>query len=188
MTVEAFAKSINKYFWYRRVVAEGAKGPIAYEFTKRRVILSKEGLPDETVWLVIRRTLGDNPIYSYYISNAPLSTRLATFVWLSGIRWAIEQCFEETKTELGMDHYEVRGYPGWNHQCSSACWPTSSSGISRYGWGKKAPYITLSQVRILLEVVLPRRKYSPADALSLVKWIQLRNHRAYLSHRKSKGG
>jgi hypothetical protein len=36
-------------------------------------------------------------------------------VWLSGLRWAIEQCFEETKTELGMDHYEVRKYPGWHH-------------------------------------------------------------------------
>jgi len=115
LAVETFAKSINKYFWYRRVVAEGAKGPISYEFTKRMVTLSKDGLPGETVWLVIRRTLGDNPTYSYYISNALSSTRLATFVWLSGIRWAIEQCFEETKTELGMDHYEVRGYPGWNH-------------------------------------------------------------------------
>jgi len=33
-------------------------------------------------------------------------------VWLSGIRWAIEQCFEEAKTELGMDHYELRKYNG----------------------------------------------------------------------------
>ena len=38
-----------------------------------------------------------------------------TFVWLSGLRWAIEQCFEEGKTELGMAHYEVRKYPGWHH-------------------------------------------------------------------------
>jgi SRSO17 transposase len=67
VAVEVFARSINKYFWYRRVVAEGAKGPIAYEFTKRRVTLSKEGLPEETVWLVIRRTLGDHPVYSYYM-------------------------------------------------------------------------------------------------------------------------
>src|SRR5215831_20932764 len=36
-------------------------------------------------------------------------------VWLSGVRWAIEPCFEETNTELGMDHYEVRKYPGWHH-------------------------------------------------------------------------
>jgi SRSO17 transposase len=31
------------------------------------------------------------------------------------VRWAIEQCFEEAKTELGMDHYEVRKHPGWHH-------------------------------------------------------------------------
>ena len=37
------------------------------------------------------------------------------FVWLSGRRWAIEQCFEEGKTELGMDHYAVRKYAGWHH-------------------------------------------------------------------------
>src|SRR3954451_8069449 len=51
----------------------------------------------------------------YYISNAPASTPLRTFVWLSGLRWAVEQCFEEGKTELGMDHYEGRKYPGWHH-------------------------------------------------------------------------
>jgi SRSO17 transposase len=112
---DAFAHTINPYFWYRRTVSEGAKGPVVYEFTKRQIILSKEGLPDKTVWLIIKRTMGDNPTYSYYVSNAPISTRLKTFVWLSGIRWAIEQCFEETKTELGMDHYEVRKYPAWNH-------------------------------------------------------------------------
>lgn len=115
LTVEALAHSINEYFWYRRKVSEGAKGPIVYEFTRRRVILSGDGLPRKEVWLLIRRTLGDDPQYSYFISNASSSTRLKTLVWLSGLRWAIEQCFEETKTELGMDHYEVRKFPGWHH-------------------------------------------------------------------------
>jgi len=62
----------------------------------------------------VRRSI-DKKDHSFFISNAPLSTRLATFVWLSGIRWAIEQCFGETKSELGMDQYEVRKYPAWNH-------------------------------------------------------------------------
>jgi len=115
ITVQAIAKSINDFFWYRRKVSEGTKGPIEFEFTKRRVTLSKDGLPEKVVWLLLKRTLGDDPKTSYYISNAPVSTRLKTFVWLSGIRWAIEQCFEEAKTELGMDHYEVRKYAGWNH-------------------------------------------------------------------------
>jgi hypothetical protein len=113
--VSELAKNINDYFWYRRKVSEGTKGPIVYEFTRRRVILSADGLPKKAVWLLIRRTIGDNPKYSYFISNASCATRLKTLVWLSGLRWAIEQCFEETKSELGMDHYEVRKFKGWHH-------------------------------------------------------------------------
>jgi len=115
ITIGELAESINDYFWYRRQVSEGAKGPIVYEFTRRQVILAAGGLPQKTVWLLIRRTIGDEPEYSYFISNASSSTRLKTLVWLSGMRWAIEQCFEETKSELGMDHYEVRKFRGWHH-------------------------------------------------------------------------
>jgi SRSO17 transposase len=114
-SVAALAACLPASRWYQRTVSEGTKGPIVYAFARQRVTLCKDGLPDRTVWLVIKRTLGANPVYSYYISNAPASTPLRTFVWLSGLRWAIEQCFEEGKTELGMDHYEVRKYPGWHH-------------------------------------------------------------------------
>jgi SRSO17 transposase len=89
-SVEAIAKGIPDCFWYRRTVSEGTKGPIAYEFTKRRVTLCRDGLPDRTVWLVLKRSLGEEPTYWYYISNAPLSSRLPLFVWLSGVRWAME--------------------------------------------------------------------------------------------------
>jgi hypothetical protein len=54
-----------------------------------------------TVWLLIRRTLGDDPQYSYFISNASSGTRQKTLVWLSGLRWAIKQCFEEAKNRVG---------------------------------------------------------------------------------------
>src|SRR5438128_6476458 len=114
-TVATLAVNLPASRWYRRKVSEGTKGPIEYAFARQRVTLCKEGLPERTVWLVIKRTVGATPVYSYYISNAPASTPWRTFVWLSGVRWAIEQCFEETKTELGMDHYEVRKYPGWHH-------------------------------------------------------------------------
>ena len=62
-------KNINDYFWYRRQVSEGTKGPIVYEFTRRRVVLSKEGLPQKTVWLLIRRTMGNNPQYSFFLKR-----------------------------------------------------------------------------------------------------------------------
>src|SRR5215471_17136304 len=113
--VATVAASLPASSWYRRKVSEGTKGPITYEFARQRVTLCKEGLPDRTVWLVLKRTVGAAPSYAYAISNAPASTPLSTLVWLSGLRWAVEQCFEEGKTELGMDHYEVRNYAGWHH-------------------------------------------------------------------------
>ena len=109
------AKSLNDYFWYKRTVSEGTKGPIEYEFSRRQVTIAKNGLPWKSVWLIMRRTLDKTPKLSFFISNASTSTKLNTFVWLSGLRWAIEQCFEETKSELGMNHYEVRKYQGWHH-------------------------------------------------------------------------
>ncbi len=115
VTFEKIARGTNDYFWYRRTVSEGTKGPVTYEFMKKRVVLSKDGQPDRTVWLIVRRSLGEGATYSYFISNAGRSVRLKTFVWLSGVRWAIEQCFEEAKSDLGMDHYEVRKFPGWRH-------------------------------------------------------------------------
>ena len=114
-TFEQFATGLHQNFWYPRTVSEGTKGPIMYEFARRRVTLAKDGVPYKTVWLVIKRTLEDKPTYWYYVSNASTSARLKLFVWLSGMRWPVEQCFEETKGELGMAHYEVRKYAGWHH-------------------------------------------------------------------------
>src|SRR5262250_1529929 len=113
--VAAVVASLPASSWYQRTVSEGTKGPIAYAFARQRVTLCKEGLPERPGWLVIKRTLGVEPTYSYYLSNALASTPLRILVWLSGVRWAVEQCFEEGKTELGMAQYEVRKYTGWHH-------------------------------------------------------------------------
>lgn len=115
ISFEQFAKHLHGHFWHKRTVSEGTKGPIEYEFARRQVVLAKGGLPWKAVWLIIKRTLGENPTYTYYVSNASTSPRLRIFVWLSGVRWAVEQCFEEGNQEVGMDHYEVRKYPGWHH-------------------------------------------------------------------------
>jgi SRSO17 transposase len=112
---EEFARQLDSHFWYKRTVSEGTKGPIEYEFARRQVVLAKDGLPWKKLWLVIKRSVGVNPTYSYYVSNASTSPRLALFVWLSGVRWAIEQCLEEANQEVGMNQYEVRKYSGWHH-------------------------------------------------------------------------
>ena len=184
ISFEHFAKNLSNNFWYKRTVSEGTKGPIKYDFTKRNITLAKDGLPWKNVWLIIKRTVGKESEYSYYISNAPVSTRLKTFVWLSGIRWSVEQCFEECKSELGMDHYEVRKYAGWNRHILTCMLAHFFLWHIKINLKENAPSLTLSQIRILIEAVLPLKTYSKQEIIDLVRWIQIKNHKAYLSHRK----
>jgi SRSO17 transposase len=114
-TVEMIAQRLPETCWYRRTVSEGTTGPLVYALTTRQVTLCRAGMPDRAVWLVRKRTVGAEPSSGYYLSNAPRSTRVPTFVWLRGVRWAIEQRVEEAKTERGRDHDEVRKHPGWQH-------------------------------------------------------------------------
>jgi SRSO17 transposase len=96
----------------------------------------------------------------------------------------MEQCFAETKTALGMAHYEVRKYPGWHHHMLTSMLAHFFLWHLQIRLEKKAPALTVSQVRRLLEVVLPLKVFQADDVLQLVARMQQRQHRAYLSHRK----
>lgn len=50
----------------------------------------------------------------YAISNAPADTRFKTLCKVSLMRWPIEQCFQEGKSQLGMNQYEHRSWPAWH--------------------------------------------------------------------------
>ena len=73
-TGAALAVRLPAARWYRRRVSEGTKGPIVYAFARQRVPLGQDGVLERTVWLVIQRTMGAQPIFSSYIRNAPAST------------------------------------------------------------------------------------------------------------------
>jgi len=80
-----------------------------------RVVAVREGLPGPDQWLVLRRSLGERGQLKTYLSNAPAATAHATLVRKSGMRWPVEATILECKSELGMDHYEVRSWRGWHH-------------------------------------------------------------------------
>ncbi|MCQ4122089.1 IS701 family transposase [Rhodococcus tibetensis] len=64
-------------------------------------------------WLLARRSITDPDEIAYYICYGPADTEPADFGRVAGSRWAIEECFQTTKNETGLDHYQVRGYPAW---------------------------------------------------------------------------
>lgn len=111
VAVSAFA-SDDAVPWVSVNLGEGAKGPITAEVKCVRVFEHRAGLPGRESWLYIRR-FADGKI-KYSLSNAPADTPIEELHRASLMRWPIEQCFEECKSNLGMDHYEIRSYPGWH--------------------------------------------------------------------------
>jgi SRSO17 transposase len=106
--------------WTRVVLAEGAKGPIWAEVACLRVYPAQGGLPRPApVWLFLRRT--EDGQLKYAFSNAPADTPLAALCRAATLRWPIEQCFQDGKGQVGMDHYEHRSWPAWHRHMLYVC-------------------------------------------------------------------
>ena len=101
-----------------------------------------------------------------------------------GVRWPVELAFEESKGEVGMDHYEVRSWDGWHHHMVLVLLAHHFLVWVRVHWQERAPALTLCQVRLLLISVLPKPVFDAAAALERVRYYQRRNHAAAVSHRK----
>jgi SRSO17 transposase len=113
--VDILAAQVPAVHWQRAQIKEGAKGPMVAEFAFLRVAPVREELPGPESWLVLRRSLGETPELKTYLCNAPVTTPHRKLVWASGMRWPVESAIKESKGEVGLDQYEVRGWGGWHH-------------------------------------------------------------------------
>lgn len=99
--------------WTTVILDEGAKGPITAKIARLRVIESRDALPGKERWLFIRHCPESKEI-KYFLSNAPENIPLEKMSRVCILRWPIEQCFKEGKSEIGMDQYEHRSWPAWH--------------------------------------------------------------------------
>jgi SRSO17 transposase len=113
--VDALAAALPASAWQVAQIQEGSKGPLLAEVAFVRAVAVRDGLPGPDVWLVLRRALDAARELKAYLCNAAAETPPETLVWLLGLRWPVEQAIKEAKDELGLDHYEVRGWRGWHH-------------------------------------------------------------------------
>ena len=71
--------------------------------------------------LLIRRSQTSPEELRAYICFAAVGTPKQKLIEIAGSRWTIETCFKESKSEVGLDQYEVRSYDGWYKHITLAC-------------------------------------------------------------------
>jgi SRSO17 transposase len=102
---------LRKIPWERFRVKDGEKGPMVWEAKRIELWVKDErGLPTGPYHLVITRPVLNPNEVKYFLSNGPTDTSLEILLLVAFSRWRIERMFEDSKTELGMDHFEVRKY------------------------------------------------------------------------------
>src|SRR3954466_13171964 len=97
--------------WRRLSAGAGSKGDRLYDWARLR--LTRLQQPPWEHWLLVRRSCKDPTDLAYYVVYGPDRTTLSTLAQVAGRRWAIEECFEVAKQEVGLADYEIRSWHGW---------------------------------------------------------------------------
>ncbi len=117
-----FSPALRDAPWRPYRVKDGQKGPLVWEVKHARLYPpTADGDPGRPLHLVIARNVLKPDEVKYFVSNAPAGTRVGVLLLVAFSRWRVERCFEDGKTELGLDHYEGRTYVGLiRHQALAA--------------------------------------------------------------------
>lgn len=104
--------------WKRRSCGAGAKGPRMFDWAVASLpVYEWTTAAGWSRWLLARRALTPNTKgeleIAYYLCCAPTGTSDEELIRVAGSRWAVEDCFQTAKTEVGLDHYQVRHYDAW---------------------------------------------------------------------------
>ncbi|MBW2142334.1 MAG: IS701 family transposase [Deltaproteobacteria bacterium] len=120
LSVKDFAKTLPSWRFKTIRWREGSKGHMVSRFAALRVQpahghTKKDNKLLPRQWLLIEWPNEQAEPCKFWFSNLSPQTGLRRLVRLAKIRWRVEQNYQQQKEELGLDHYEGRGFTGWHH-------------------------------------------------------------------------
>jgi SRSO17 transposase len=122
VSVKDLAQGLSAHAFQTISWREGTNDTLSGRFAAVRVRhgggnIGKARLHPEQ-WLLIEWPAADAEPLKYYLSNLPEDIALNELVSQAHMRWRIERDYQELKQELGLGHYEGRGWRGFHHHAS----------------------------------------------------------------------
>jgi SRSO17 transposase len=119
MSVSSVLKGLDHDGWFEASCGDGSKGARIYDWQAIEI-----GFGPVEGWkryLLVRRSKTDAADMRAYACFAPENVSVKKLIQVAGTRWTVERCFAESKSEVGLDQYEVRSYSGWYKHITFAC-------------------------------------------------------------------
>jgi SRSO17 transposase len=122
VSVKELALGLPKQAWRTIKWREGAAEWLSSRFARVRVRAAHhdykltDSRPEE--WLLIEWPKGEKEPTKYWLSTLPKDITFRALVDLTKLRWRIERDYQELKQEVGLGHYEGRGWRGFHHHAT----------------------------------------------------------------------
>ena len=122
VSVKTLARGLPTTAWQTVAWRDGAAGPLSSRFARLRVRAAHrddqlaEPRPEE--WLLVEWPEGESEPSKYWLATLPEDVAFDRLVDLAKLRWRIERDYQELKQELGLGHYEGRGWRGFHHHAT----------------------------------------------------------------------
>lgn len=122
VSVKDLALGLPKRAWRSIKWREGSAEWLGSRFARVRVRAAHldytltESRPEE--WLLIEWPEGEKEPTKYWLSTLPKDITFRKLVDLTKLRWRIERDYQELKQEVGLGHFEGRGWRGFHHHAT----------------------------------------------------------------------
>ena len=121
ISVKEVALGLPKKAWRTIAWREGSADWLSSRFARLRVRVGhRHRRPGDhsQEWLLIEWPMGEDAPTKYWLSTLPDTVSFRRLVDITKLRWRIERDYQELKQEVGLGHYEGRGWRGFHHHAT----------------------------------------------------------------------
>jgi SRSO17 transposase len=120
ISVKELAVRLRAKAWHTIEWREGTNERLSSRFARVRIHVGASNEPEKSAeeWLLIEWPEGENEPTKYWLSTLPGTISFRDLVDAAKLRWRIERDYQELKQEVGLGHFEGRGWRGFHHHAT----------------------------------------------------------------------